>query len=394
MVVSPPTKIHTALAMGPMGFGTAAVIGAKLADPTAPCLAVVGDGGFLMQVAEVSTAAQDKIGAIWVVLADHDLTMVSQGMAIVAKDPTYEDYYQIGWTDLAAVAPTARTSRGFHVYARTRLGEHWEKFADGEYIANSKHFAVVPPSRHPSGTTYRWLNGPPIGPSEFPILDPRKAGLLPDRNRKGDRPERAKWHTRHYLPSWSSSASASTPAETGVTVLPDAIRECVLRNLPDRAGQRNARLLQLARALRDHVADDTQAGLLHDAVVAWWRLVLPVIGTKDFATSLSDFRRAWSAVRVPMSISRPVMALSLGAAVATDADPRARLIAACRALAAETGGVFYLGGRTAASTIGLPHRSTARLLKSLVQCGELELVRAGRPSNTRRRASIYLCATP
>jgi acetolactate synthase-1/2/3 large subunit len=104
MVVSPPSKIHTALAMGPMGFGTAAVIGAKLADPTAPCLAVVGDGGFLMQVAEVSTAAQYKVGAIWVVLADHDLTMVSQGMAVAAKDPTYDDYYQIGWTDLAAVA--------------------------------------------------------------------------------------------------------------------------------------------------------------------------------------------------------------------------------------------------------------------------------------------------
>jgi acetolactate synthase I/II/III large subunit len=104
MVVAPPTKMHAALAMGPMGFGTAAVVGAKLADPTMPCLAVVGDGGFLMQVAEVSTAAQYGIGAIWVVLADHDLTMVSQGMAAVAKDPSYEDYYKIGWTDLAAVA--------------------------------------------------------------------------------------------------------------------------------------------------------------------------------------------------------------------------------------------------------------------------------------------------
>ena len=104
MVVDPPTQMHTALAMGPMGFGTASVIGAKLALPTAQCVAVVGDGGFLMQVAEVATAAQDKVGAIWVVLADHDLTMVSQGMTAVTGDKTYEDYYQIGWTDLAAVA--------------------------------------------------------------------------------------------------------------------------------------------------------------------------------------------------------------------------------------------------------------------------------------------------
>ena len=104
MVIDPPTSMHTALAMGPMGFGTAAVIGARLAQPSSTCLAVVGDGGFLMQAGEIATAAQYGIGAIWVVLADHDLNMVSQGMAAVTGDQGYEDYYQIGWTDLAAVA--------------------------------------------------------------------------------------------------------------------------------------------------------------------------------------------------------------------------------------------------------------------------------------------------
>jgi acetolactate synthase-1/2/3 large subunit len=104
MVIDPPTKMHAALSMGPMGFGTGAVIGARLAQPTMPCVAVVGDGGFLMQVAEVATAAQDGIGAIWVVLADHDLAMVSQGMAAVTGDSSYDHYYKIGWTDLAAVA--------------------------------------------------------------------------------------------------------------------------------------------------------------------------------------------------------------------------------------------------------------------------------------------------
>ena len=104
MVIDPPTKMHAALSMGPMGFGTAAVIGAKLADPTAACVAVVGDGGFLMQASEVATAAQDGIGAIWIVLADHDLAMVSQGMATVTGDATYDHFYKIGWTDLAAIA--------------------------------------------------------------------------------------------------------------------------------------------------------------------------------------------------------------------------------------------------------------------------------------------------
>jgi acetolactate synthase-1/2/3 large subunit len=104
MVIDPPTAVHSALAMGPMGFATAAVVGAKLASPGATCVAVVGDGGFMMHVGEVATAAQYGVGAIWVVLADHDLAMVSQGMAAVTTDKSYVDYYKIGWNDLAAVA--------------------------------------------------------------------------------------------------------------------------------------------------------------------------------------------------------------------------------------------------------------------------------------------------
>lgn len=104
MVIDPPTRIHSALTMGPMGFATAAVVGGKLADPSRTCMAVVGDGGFLMQVGEVATAAQYGIGAIWVVLADHDLAMVSQGMAATQGDPSYDGYYQLGWSNLATVA--------------------------------------------------------------------------------------------------------------------------------------------------------------------------------------------------------------------------------------------------------------------------------------------------
>jgi acetolactate synthase-1/2/3 large subunit len=104
MVIDPPTRVHSSLTMGPMGFATAAVVGVKLAAPEQTCVAFVGDGGFLMQVAEVATAAQYGVGAIWVVLADHDLTMVSQGMEAVTGDAGYDDYYRIGWNDLGTVA--------------------------------------------------------------------------------------------------------------------------------------------------------------------------------------------------------------------------------------------------------------------------------------------------
>lgn len=96
---------HAALDMGPMGFGVGAVIGGKMAAPDAPCLAIVGDGAFLMHGAEVSTASAHRVGAVWVVLDDNDLAMVSQGMAqLLPPASQWADTYALGNPDLAAFA--------------------------------------------------------------------------------------------------------------------------------------------------------------------------------------------------------------------------------------------------------------------------------------------------
>ena len=50
-----------------MGFGVAGVLGAKLAAPERPAVAVVGDGGFLLMPSAVATAVQYDIPAVWVV---------------------------------------------------------------------------------------------------------------------------------------------------------------------------------------------------------------------------------------------------------------------------------------------------------------------------------------
>ncbi|MCK9685006.1 thiamine pyrophosphate-binding protein [Scleromatobacter humisilvae] len=104
--IDPPSRLHNALAMGPMGFAVGAVIGAKFAAPDATCLAIVGDGAFLMHGSEVSTAAANGIGAIWVVLSDNDLAMVSQGMNAFfpSKTGQWRDYYALGKPDLARFA--------------------------------------------------------------------------------------------------------------------------------------------------------------------------------------------------------------------------------------------------------------------------------------------------
>ncbi len=106
-VVKSNIEYHGNLRMGPMGFGTAGVIGAKfgknLSGEDCNCIALVGDGAFLMHGAEVSTAKALKAGAIWVVLAEDDLRMVTQGMSWWARED-FEDLYKLGNADLVMFA--------------------------------------------------------------------------------------------------------------------------------------------------------------------------------------------------------------------------------------------------------------------------------------------------
>ncbi|HEY2512574.1 MAG TPA: thiamine pyrophosphate-binding protein [Polyangiaceae bacterium] len=105
LVVDPPTRYRSALDMGPMGFASGAVVGGKLGKPNKPCIAIIGDGAFMMHGAEISTAAQNGVGAVWIVLDDNDLAMVSQGMdQLFPKQAPWEPSYALGAPDLAKFA--------------------------------------------------------------------------------------------------------------------------------------------------------------------------------------------------------------------------------------------------------------------------------------------------
>lgn len=52
---------------GAMGFGVCGILGAKLAAPNRPCVAVVGDGGFAMHAHVVATAVEYNLPVVWVV---------------------------------------------------------------------------------------------------------------------------------------------------------------------------------------------------------------------------------------------------------------------------------------------------------------------------------------
>ncbi|HLF25081.1 MAG TPA: biosynthetic-type acetolactate synthase large subunit [Anaerolineae bacterium] len=73
-----PHSLITSGGLGTMGFGLPASIGAKFARPDANVWAIVGDGGFQMTAAELTTAAQEGIKVNVAIINNGFLGMVRQ----------------------------------------------------------------------------------------------------------------------------------------------------------------------------------------------------------------------------------------------------------------------------------------------------------------------------
>jgi acetolactate synthase-1/2/3 large subunit len=73
-----PRSLITSGGLGTMGFAVPAAIGAKMARPEAEVWAIVGDGGFQMTQAELSTAAQEGVKVNIAIINNGYLGMVRQ----------------------------------------------------------------------------------------------------------------------------------------------------------------------------------------------------------------------------------------------------------------------------------------------------------------------------
>ena len=76
--VQKPRKFISSGGLGTMGFGLPAAIGAKVACPEDPVLAITGDGGFLMVCQELATIKEYDIPVIATVFENRTLGMVYQ----------------------------------------------------------------------------------------------------------------------------------------------------------------------------------------------------------------------------------------------------------------------------------------------------------------------------
>src|SRR6266404_3381830 len=165
-----PDSLIGSMGFGPMGFGVAGVLGAKLAAPDRPCVAVVGDGAFFMHASVLGTAVEYDIPVVWVVWNNYAYASIRGlqrgylGGRELATDFKHPDTGEPYNPDFAAMARSA----GIDGVSIDRAGDLGEAIRKG--IAANKPYLIdvdIAADINPSGA----------GVWELPGLGQSKPGI-------------------------------------------------------------------------------------------------------------------------------------------------------------------------------------------------------------------------
>ena len=314
--------------------------------------------------------------------------------------PAYERWAAQNAT-LARTLPTVETGRpGRHVYCRCDVGAVKAAsgtgasiidFGDGELRAGG--YCLLPPSQHPSGHIYRWLN--PLGES-LPCLDLAETGFIASHATESNREDRGQ---QRNTEASSGGESVSVVSAVSVAELETAIETAIIGSLPTAPGRRNKLVFELARALKALPAlSDAKANDLEPYVRRWHTLALPVIRTEPFEETWIDFLRAWPRVKYPKG-SEPMAAIferALSAELPSAADRykldgiRLLVSLCCELQRAAGEGPFYLSCRTAGRLLNVEHTTAWRWLYLLENDKVLSVVSRGSQKTGKATRFLYV----
>ncbi|WP_242903051.1 thiamine pyrophosphate-binding protein [Actinomadura terrae] len=101
-VSRPPGEIFCSINLACMGYAIPASIGAKMARPERPVVAVVGDAAFAMTGMEIHTAVEQHLDVIWIVLNNGGNAMVTNLQEVIFSNAPGSSYSRP--LDAAAIA--------------------------------------------------------------------------------------------------------------------------------------------------------------------------------------------------------------------------------------------------------------------------------------------------
>jgi hypothetical protein len=125
---------------------------------------------------------------------------------------------------------------------------------------------------------------------------------------------------------------------------------------------------------------------LRAIVEQWHEQALPVIGTKDFAVTLTDFFNGWDKVRQPHGATMqsilakidPSGTLPAGVADLGYGSACNQLARVCAALQAHHAAEpFFISARQAGEILGVHYTDASKMMAALVRDGVLTLVSKG-----------------
>ncbi|MFF3928650.1 thiamine pyrophosphate-binding protein [Streptomyces hirsutus] len=107
-----PNHLHSAQGAGGLGYGFPAALGAAVADPSRPVLAVSGDGGALYSLAELATARQYDLDVTWLIVDDGGYGILREYMTDTFGEPTATELTRPDYVALAEsfAVPAVRTT--------------------------------------------------------------------------------------------------------------------------------------------------------------------------------------------------------------------------------------------------------------------------------------------
>ncbi|KUN73009.1 acetolactate synthase [Streptomyces canus] len=109
-----PNLLHSAQGAGGLGYGFPAALGAAVADPSRPVLAVSGDGGALYSIAELATARQYDLNVTWLIVDDGGYGILREYMTDAFGQATGTELTRPDYVALAESfgVPGVRTTPG------------------------------------------------------------------------------------------------------------------------------------------------------------------------------------------------------------------------------------------------------------------------------------------
>jgi len=93
--------LRLALEFCPMGWAIGASVGIARANPHCPVVCITGDGSYLMSGQEISTAAEENLPVVYVILNDHAYGMVMHGQRLAGAEPIAHQLPRIDFCKMA-----------------------------------------------------------------------------------------------------------------------------------------------------------------------------------------------------------------------------------------------------------------------------------------------------